>query len=176
MKRSKYIAAVAAVVGVAGLAFAPGAARASISPSYTASGIEYSATSTEGKFAGLAAGTAGDTAAWKTTVDHQPLSPSCYSGPPGCAILPGGSLALANSQGDTVAGAYVGGSITLVRQAPGCGVQIFHVVGQLATTAGAATFDVALTHYRTSIFGSCVSFAATVGPDPADGIPGTLVF
>ena len=160
---------------VGALVLLPGVAGASVSPTYSVSGAEYSATSTEGKFTGRAHGSAGDTALWNADVKHAPLSSSCFSGPPGCAVT-GGSVELVTSGGDVVSGAFTGGGITLVRQAAGCGKQIFHVVGHAATTAGAATFDVALTHYRTSIFGVCVTYSATVGSDLADGIPGTLSF
>jgi hypothetical protein len=163
------------VIAAGALALLPGVARATVSPTYRVSGAEYSATSTEGKFTGYAFGSTGDAAVWNADVEHAPLSASCYSSPPGCAIVPGGSIALVTSRGDSVGGAFTGGSIRLVRQAAGCGRQIFHIVGQLATTAGAATFDVALVHYRTWI-GVCVTYSATVGADTADGIPGTLGF
>jgi hypothetical protein len=175
-KRSMRVGVLAGLVVAATLALSPGVAGAAVSPTYAVSGAEYSATSTEGKFAGYALGSTGDTALWNADVEHQALSAGCYSGPPGCAIVPGGSITLATSHGDDVAGSFTGGSITLVRQASGCGKQVFHIVGALATNVGAATFDVALTHYRTSVFGLCVTYGATVGPDAADGIPGTLSF
>ena len=162
------------VVGT--LALVPGVAGATVSPAYAVSGAEYSATSTEGKFAGYAHGSTGDAAAWNADVKHAALSPTCLSEPLGCAIAPGGSVALVTSRGDRPGGSFTGGSITLVRQAYGCGRQIFHIVGQLATTVGPAALDVALVHYRTSIFGICVTYSATVGSDLADGIPGTLSF
>jgi len=161
-------------VAAAALALLANVAGATVSPVYTVSGAEYSASSTEGKFAGYALGSAGDTAVWNADVKHQALSASCYAS--GCAIIAGGSIVLATSGSDSVAGSFTGGSITLLHQAAGCGKQIFHIVGQLTTTVGAATFEVALVHYRTSIFGSCVTYSATVGPDAADGIPGTLSF
>jgi hypothetical protein len=169
------LAAVVTVLAAAALALLPAAAGATISPTYAVSGAEYSATSTEGKFAGFANGSAGDTAFWNAEVVHQPLSSSCYSAPAGCAINSGGSIGLVTRGGDVVAGFFTGGSITLVRQSPGCGQQLFHVVGHLATSAGGAVFDVALTHYRVFL-GSCVTVFATVGPDPVDGVPGTLSF
>jgi hypothetical protein len=169
------LGAVVGVIAVAALALLPGAARATISPTYAVSGAEYSATSTEGRFAGTANGSTGDTGLWNADVIHQALSASCYSSPPGCAITAGGSIALVTSGGDIVSGSFTGGSITLVRQAQGCGQQVFHVDGHLATSAGSADFNVALTHYRVFL-GSCVTVFATVGPDPADGIAGTLSF
>jgi hypothetical protein len=160
-------------LAAAAVALLPSAAKATISPTYAVSGVEYSATSTEGKFAGYANGSTGDRGFWNTDVVHQPLSASCLT--TGCAIDPEGSMLLKTSRGDVVSGSFSGGSITLVRQAPGCGSQIFHVVGHLATNAGAAEFDVALTHYRVFL-GGCVSIFATIGPDQVDGIPGTLSF
>jgi hypothetical protein len=169
------LGALVGVVAAAALALLPGGAEATVSPTYAVSGAEYSATPTEGKFAGTANAGAGDAALWKADVLHQALSASCYSGPPGCPITAGGSITLVTSGGDIVSGSFTGGSITLVRRALGCGQQVFHVDGQLATSVGSADFNVALTHYRVFL-GSCVTVFATVGPDPTDGIPGTLSF
>jgi hypothetical protein len=173
--RSIHCGVLAVVVAVAALALLPASARASVSPTSTVSGAEYSATSTEGKFLGFSWGSTGETGFWRADIVHQPLSQTCYLTPTGCAIAPGGSILLATSSGEIVNGAFTGGSVTLVREAPGCGTQIFHVVGQLATSAGAAVFDVALIHNRV-FFGGCLTVSATVGPDQADGIPGTLSF
>jgi hypothetical protein len=167
------------LVGVAvatALALVPGVARATVSSTYRVSGVEYSATSAEGKFVGYAVGSSGDAALWNADVRHEALSASCYLS--GCVVLPGGSIALVTSGGDSVGGSFTGGSITFVRQDSGCAKQIFHVVGEVATSFGdgTATFDVALTHYRKSIFGVCVTYSATVGPDTTDGIPGALTF
>ena len=166
---------VGAVVAMA-FVLLPGAAGAAVSATYKVSGFEYSATSTEGKFAGYAVGSSGDAALWNADVEHQALSASCLLS--GCSVLPGGSIAIATSGGDTVGGSFTGGSITLVRQDAGCAKQIFHVVGEVATSFGdgTATFDVALTHYRKSFFGQCVTYSATIGRDTTDGIPGTLSF
>jgi hypothetical protein len=166
---------VGAVVATA-FVLLPGVAGAAVSSTYKVSGFEYSATSTEGSFAGRAVGSSGDAALWNADVKHEALSSSCLLS--GCSILPGGSIALATSGGGTVGGSFTGGSITLVRQDGGCGKQIFHVVGEVATNFGdgTATFDVALTHYRASLFGHCVTYSATIGRDATDGIPGTLSF
>jgi len=173
--RSTRCGALAVVLVVAALALLPATARASVSPTFTISGAEYAATSTEGKFFGFARGSAGDTVFWHADVVHQPLSAACSLTSTGCAVAPGGSILVVTSSGDIVSGAFTGGSITLVREAPGCGTQLFHVVGQLQTSAGPAVFDVALTHNRV-FFGSCVTVSATVGPDQGDAVPGTLSF
>jgi hypothetical protein len=130
--------------------------------------VEYSATSAEGKFVGYAVGRSGDAALWNADVRPEALSPSCY--PSGCLVLPGGSIALVASGGDSVRGSFTGDSITLIRQDSGCAKQIFHVVGEVETSFGdgTATFDVALTHYRKSIFGVCVTYGASIGPDTTE--------
>jgi hypothetical protein len=136
------------------------AAAAATSSAYNVSGIELAATSTQGTFAGTAHGSEGDSAVWKAVVQHQALSSSCLA--TGCAISSGGSFSLLNNQLSTITGSFTGGSVTLVGQAPGCGRQEFDVVGNLATTAGAGVFDVTLTHYRVQLFGSCITYFATV--------------
>jgi hypothetical protein len=173
--RSTRCGALAVVLVVAALALLPATARASLSPLFTVSGAEYAATSTEGRFFGFARGSAGETGFWHADVLHQPLATTCYLTSTGCAVAAGGSILVVTSSGDIVSGAFTGGSITLVREAPGCGTLLFHVVGQLQTSAGSAVFDVALTHNRV-FFGSCVTVSATVGPDQGDAIPGTLSF
>jgi hypothetical protein len=152
----------------------PTGAAADVSNTYSVNGVEVYATSTQGNFLGAGEGSSGDYAIWYATVIHQPLDVSCYSSAgPGCAVT-GGSFYLSATIGDTITGTFAGGSITLVAQATGCGNQEFHVVGALTTSHGAGTFDVALDHHRVSIFGRCVTYAATVGADAAAGIPGTV--
>jgi hypothetical protein len=145
---------------LAALCALPATAVAAVSPSYTVSGVEVAATTTQGTFVGTAQGSTGDSAAWKAVVQHQELRSSCWT--TGCTITPGGSLSVVNDQLSTITGSFTGGSVTLISGASGCGIQTFHVVGNAATSVGARTFDVILTHYRVSIFGSCISYFATV--------------
>jgi hypothetical protein len=142
-------------------------AAAATSPGYAVSGIELAATSTQGTFAGSAQGSAGDHAIWKAVVQHQALSSGCWTS--GCAISSGGSFSLLNGQLSTISGSFTGGSIKLIGQAPGCGLQQFDVTGNLTTSAGAGLFHVTLTHYRVQLFGSCVSYFATVSGNASFG-------
>jgi hypothetical protein len=155
--RTSLVAAVALAV----LALVPGAASAAISGSYAIRGVEIAATSTQGTFVGSATGTAGDHAGWRATVVHQQLSSSCLASATGCAIT-GGTFELANDQLDLLRGAFTGGGVKLLYQAPGCGVQLFRVTGTVLTPLGLGSFDVVLTHHRVSFFG-----CRTVGADVA---------
>ena len=157
------IAAIVVLVLVLGLATA---ASAELSSSYSIEGVEIAATSTEGTFVGNGTGTNGDEAVWQAIVEHEVLSPICYSNG-GCAIT-GGTFALANEDVEAVNGTFASGSITLTRQAPGCGIQVFNVLGTLidvitpTTTGGTGTFAVTLTHFRTRLLGRCTTVFAKV--------------
>src|SRR5262249_20407024 len=100
---------------------------------------------------------------WKASVMHQALSACPFGSGMSCAIT-GGTFALASSDGSTLAGTFAPtGTITpLSEQAP-CGKQTFAVTGgPLATTNGPATFAATLTHFRTSLFGTCITYFATI--------------
>lgn len=139
----------------------PGAASAAISSGYTIRGVEIAATSTQGTFVGTGAGTSGDHAGWKATVVHQQLSSSCLASSTGCAIT-GGNFELVNDQLDVLTGAFTGGGVKLLFQAPGCGVQLFRVTGTVLTPLGLGSFDVVLTHHRVWFLGACRTFGADV--------------
>ena len=145
------VAALAAVVITATAAFA-------VKPGYhdTVSGAEYSATATEGRFAGYASG--GLPGLWNADVVHTPLS-----GSPVSATITGGSFSIATG-GGVVNGAFdKGGTITQLNS--GC-TQQFRVLDTLSnvggSTSGKGTFDVTLTHYGYWNGSSCVTFAASV--------------
>ncbi|HZQ03352.1 MAG TPA: hypothetical protein VFA88_04950 [Gaiellaceae bacterium] len=158
---------VAIGVSAAALALA-GAGSTAVSPSYEVNGVEVAATSTEGTFVGSGTGSSGDSLFWTAVVDHTPLSPS--------ATVTGGSLT-ALSYGDgslsALTGRFTGGTVTYdtARSSPApCGNQVFDVVGRLALTSGSAAgtgaFQVYLTHYRLSVLGTCVTYAASVRGAP----------
>jgi len=128
------------------------------------------ATSTQGSFAGTASGPL--PGAWTATIDHTVLSPN--------AIISGGTFSLAtafNGQLAQVTGDFAnGGTVTLEWQAWGCGNQVYAVSDSLndvavrsltrtVASSGVDSFAATLTHYRTSIFGFCVTYAATVRGD-----------
>jgi hypothetical protein len=147
-----------------------GVAVAAISSTYTVSGIEVAATSTEGTFVGSGTGSDGDSLLWRAVVVHEPLSTTTPA-----SITPGGSLA-ALSYGDglrTLTGTFTGGTVTydtaLSSPAP-CGNQVYDVEGSLNLASGASigtgAFEVYLTHYRIRLFGRCITVGATVSGAP----------
>jgi hypothetical protein len=151
-----------AVCGTAVALAAPGVAAAATKYSDSVYGFEYSVTSTRGKFAGTARGAL--PGAWAATVDHTPLSPN--------AIVTGGSLSLStvlNGASTRVDGDITGGQV--VRTNPGaigCVNQSYAVtlalgsVGPNGTSGGTGSFVGTLTHYRQSVFGTCVTYSATI--------------
>lgn len=128
---------------------------------YAISGVEYAATDYQAKFAGVAVAT-DDYGTWKAVVDHTSLS-----GTPLAAAITDGTFSYDGKVRD-IAGTFTGG--TLTQTAPfldGCSKQTFAVKGTLAVTVtpgGTASglFSGTLTHYRTMLFGSCRTYAATV--------------
>ena len=150
-------AAVAAAVAVPGVGAATG-----VSPKYAVTGIETSIpTNNTSTFAGTALGSGGDAALWKASVVHQGLSNCPFGTSTSCAIT-GGTFALHSSAGGTLAGTFASGKVTPISQQAGCGKQVFGVTGSLATNQGPATFAATLTHYRISLFGTCVPYFATI--------------
>jgi hypothetical protein len=97
-------------------------------------------------------------------VDHTPLSPN--------ATVTGGSLSLRtvlHGASTTVGGSITGGQV--VRTNPGvtgCVNQNYAVtlvlgsVGPNGAGSGTGSFAGRLTHYRQSIFGTCVTYSATI--------------
>jgi hypothetical protein len=161
-----------AAVATAAALLVLGAAWAAVSPTYTVSGFEVAATSVEGTFVGTGSGSGGDNLIWRAVVAHTPVS----TNPATPAAITGGSL-VAVSYGpgsiSTLTGTFTGGTVTYnpaLSSSAACGVQVFNVSGNLALAAGAqtgtGTFQVFLTHYRASLFGRCVTFAATVRGAP----------
>jgi hypothetical protein len=155
-----------ALVGIVMLALAaPAGALAAQNYGDTISGYEYYATSTDGRFAGNASGALPGN--WNADVQHTKL---CFSCAP-TARITGGSFALTttvNSVPTLVTGSFSGGTIQVINRGVGCTNQTFGVNGILSRVGpwysgrGSGTFAATLTHYRTSIFGSCVTYGASV--------------
>jgi hypothetical protein len=138
------------------------AATRSISTAYAVAGIETSIpTNNTSTFGGSALGSSGDAAVWKASVVHQPLSACPFGSGSSCAIT-GGSFALRSSTGSQLTGTFTGGTVTPVSQQTPCGRQTFDIAGTLATTSGPATFAGRLTHYRKLLFGTCITYFATI--------------
>jgi hypothetical protein len=152
------------LVGVVVLALAtPAGALAAQTYSDTISGHEYYATSTDGRFAGVASGAL--PGEWNADVQHTKLCLSCTP----TATITGGSFSLATTLGGVptlVTG--TGGTVQVIDKGASCTNQTFAVDGVLGDVGpwyvghGTGTFSVTLTHYRTSIFGSCVTYGASV--------------
>jgi hypothetical protein len=139
----------------------PASVVAATTYSDSISGYEYAATSTQGRFVGLASGTL--FGAWAATVDHAPL------GTP--ATIKGGDFHLAthlHGTFTTVTGGFTGGTVKQVSGFTGCVNQKYAVDGVLGDVgfgsagSGTGTFAATLTHYRTKIFGYCVTYSASV--------------
>jgi hypothetical protein len=154
-------------LAVAALALPAGSAAAPASTAFAVVGYEYAFSQTVGSFAGRASGNAGDTGVWNATVEHDPLG----SAP---TYIDGGSFAMTTTGPgnpvDFVTGQFVyhGGAITILDPGANCTNQRYRVAGQLedvttsTTSGGTGLFSVTLTHYRHSMFGHCVIYAARV--------------
>src|SRR5437762_3512607 len=146
------VAALAAAVAVPGASATTG-----LSSSYALRGVETSIpTNNTSTFAGTALGSSFDAAVWKASVVHQGLSNCPFGTNTSCAIT-GGTFTLSSSSGAQLAGSFTGGTVTPVSQQTPCGKQVFAVSGSLATTSGPGSFEATLTHYRTLLFGRCIT-------------------
>ena len=149
------------VVAAAALVISPAAAIAAPAPSDSVSGLEYAATSAQGRFVGIASGAL--PGAWSVTVDHTPLGTS--------AVITGGDFRLATRRGGTltvVTGGFTAGTVRQLSGFTGCVDQRYAVHGVLgdvgagAARRGTGTLNATLTHYRTRIFGQCLTYSASV--------------
>lgn len=149
------------LAAAAALLISPASAVAATTSSDSISGYEYAATSTQGRFVGIASGAL--PGAWSVTVDHTPLGTS--------ATITGGTFHLATHLDGTltaVTGDFTGGTVTQLSGFAGCVNQRYAVngvlgdVGSGSVGSGIGTFVATLTHHRTKIFGHCVTYSASV--------------
>jgi hypothetical protein len=149
------------IVAAAALFISPAAAVAATTSSDSISGFEYAATSAQGRFAGIASGAL--PGAWSVTVDHAPLRTS--------AAITGGDFHLVTRLDGTltaVTGDFTRGTVRQLSGFTRCASQRYAVHGVLGDVGsgsagrGTGTFAATLTHYRTKIFGHCVTYAASV--------------
>jgi hypothetical protein len=143
------------------LFISPASAIAATTSSDSISGYEYAATSVQGRFVGIASGAL--PGAWSVTVDHTPLGTS--------AAITGGDFHLATRLDGTltaVTGDFTAGTVRQLSGFTGCVNQRYAVNGVLgdvgpgAARRGTGTLNATLTHYRTNIFGQCVTYSASV--------------
>ena len=149
------------IAAAATLFISPASAVAATTSSDSISGLEYAATSTQGRFVGIASGALPGT--WSVTVDHTPLGTS--------ATITGADFHLATDLHGTltaVTGDFTGGTVRQLSGFTGCVSRRYAVTGVLGGVGfgsgghGTGTFAVTLTHYRTEIFGRCVTYSASV--------------
>jgi hypothetical protein len=105
--------------------------------------------STTGNFAGLATGQI--PGLWTATVMHQPLSNTTVP-------VTGGTFTLKAVTGTTIDGVIEGGSITPNGPSTGC----VNVTFTISVTMNVGSFSGVLTHYRTSLFGTCLTYSASI--------------
>lgn len=160
--RALGIASAAAVVVAVGVV----SAAASTQATDSITGVEVAASSSQGTFVGVAMGDL--PGAWRAVVRHAPLPRRAG----GHAAVTGGTFSLGTVVGGdavTVRGSLRRSArgITLVDAGSGCRDQTFRIRARLARVGissrdGAGRLVATLTHYRTRIFGRCVTYSASV--------------
>lgn len=148
------------IMAAAALFITPATAIAATHPD-SVSGLEYAATPAQGRFIGIASGAL--PGVWSVTVDHTPLGTS--------AAITGGDFHLATRLDGTltaVTGDFTAGTVRQLSGFTGCVNQRYAVHGVLdnvgagAARHGTGTLNATLTHYRTKIFGQCLTYSASV--------------
>jgi hypothetical protein len=127
--------------------------------------VETAFTSTSATFAGTGTGNAGDRAAWAVSLTRTRFDS-------GQSTITGGTFTMrtvsASWTTDWVKGTVAGGSVQKTSGFTGCTNEKFTVnvsltgVATKTTADGTGTFAGELTHHRTSFFGSCVIYGATI--------------
>jgi hypothetical protein len=140
-------------------------AAASTSVTYEARGVEVYATATRGVFTGVA-WAADDYGNWYAVVDHTAFDAARS------ATITGGTFELNGYRRDASGTFDAGGTVRLRSAEPGCGREVFDVDGTV-TLAGGGTgvLDATLVHFRTSLFGRCITYSATVSGTVALTLP-----
>ena len=112
------------LAAAAALLTGPAAAIAATTSTDSISGLEYAATSAQGRFAGIASGAL--PGAWSVTVDHTPLGTA--------AAITGGAFHLATRLDGTLTvltGDFTRGTVTQLSGFTGCAGQQYAVTGVL---------------------------------------------
>src|SRR5262249_16041389 len=145
---------------------APISASAAQTYTDTINGLEYSHTSTDGRFAGTASGALAGL--WNVNVKHSPLCLSCTTT---ATITPGG-FTIGTTRRNTptpVPAPIAAGTIHVVKRGASCTKQTFLIQGDLDSVGqvgqgdnGSGTMTATLIHYRRSVLGRCVTYAAGV--------------
>lgn len=144
---------VASVLATAALLFLAPVANAAPAVTARIGGVEYAATSTQGRFGGAADGQV--RGAWQATVVHDPL------GSGEAVPITDGSFTL-RSRHREVRGTFVGGTVTPRPALSTCGNERFDVRGTLALPGGRGQFTAVLTHLRVPSRSGCRTYGAVV--------------
>lgn len=158
---------VTALVVTAALAAVPTAAVAApSSTTFTVSGVETAFSSTSATFTGRGSGNGGDRAAWAVSITRTRFDAA------GRSTITGGTFTMRTISPtwttDWVTGTVAGGFVQKIAGFTGCTNERFSVSVSLAdvatktSTGGTGSFAGELTHHRTSIFGACVTYGATI--------------
>ena len=164
MKRFRLVLAV--VASTVAISLTPLTAVAATTTKYhdSVGGVEVYATSTEGRFTGQASGNL--PGFWYADVIHAQLSSTA------AATISGGAFDLSttlNNQPTLVTGQFSGGTVKQTGGFSDCTNQTYSVDGTLSKVGvygrpdrGKGTFMATLTHYRVSIHGYCLIYAASI--------------
>jgi hypothetical protein len=149
----KLLASLAALLAAAGLSASAASARAATAYFDSFAGIEVPPiTSTLGTFTGVASGQL--PGGWYAQIRHVELSPT---GDP--VDITGGTFTFKPILRSAFSEAVTGGTVTPVNLGAGCTNQTFAIQAQLAD---GGSFDGTLTHYRVSLFGTCIVYSASI--------------
>ena len=164
--RVRFGLAVAMVVTAALAAVPTPAVAAPSSTAFTVSGVETAFTSTSATFSGRGSGNAGDRAAWAVSITRTRFDAT------GRSTITGGTFTMRTISPtwttDWVSGTVAGGFVQKIAGFTGCTNERFSVnvslvnVATKTSTDGTGAFAGELTHHRTSIFGACVTYGATI--------------
>jgi hypothetical protein len=163
--RISFAVAVAILTTATTAAFPAVAVAAPASDTFGVTGVETAFTSTSATFSGTGTGDAGDRAAWMVRITRTRFAA-------GASTITGGSFTMKTASPswttDWVAGAVAGGFVQKTAGFTSCTKEKFALTVSLTdvatktTAGGTGTFIGELTHHRTSIFGTCVIYGATV--------------
>ena len=141
---------------------APAAVRGAVYETYSLTGYEVWFTPTVGTFVGTGRGTAGELAAWHSSIEH-----SVVVNPTG--TITGGWATLYRLDGVRISGWFSEGSLQQTNDGPGCTNESHTVTGRLAGVTrsdtgavGTGVFQSTLVHYRAWLFGRCISYWVSV--------------
>ncbi|HUG48669.1 MAG TPA: alcohol dehydrogenase catalytic domain-containing protein [Candidatus Limnocylindria bacterium] len=139
-----------------------GAVRATQHETYLLSGYEIFFAPTMAVFAGTGGAGEGSLSAWYGSIQHSGvISPT--------GTIEGGWAVLYRHDGVRIGGWFSGGDVVLTDEGPGCTTEAHSVEGTLigvtrsdTGAVGTGVFRATLLHHRAWLFGTCISYSASV--------------